>query len=682
MSGSDSKISIDQIADSFAERLERGERPSIAEYKKRYPDLADRIDAVFPALLLLENIDSRPQDRTPFIDDSIPHIVGDYQIIQEIGRGGMGIVFEARHTTMRRRVALKVLPKSAADRLDGVSRFMTEARSAGQLHHTNIVPVFEVGEIDGLHFYAMQFIHGDNLDRVINDIKRYNSSADLEELDEGAVAPANLSQSVALSMVNGQPAPRQDGDSIAHARHADTIPINAMDTYGKSSKPSNSVSSSGLSDSVFGTSDTSYGPRSGNSYLQRVAAVGVQVADALEHAHRHGVLHRDIKPANLILDTEGTVWITDFGLAKYQDDLTQTGDLIGTLRYMAPERFSGDADCRSDIFSLGLTLYELATLQCAFNETNRAKLMRDVSSRTPVRPTEINKKIPADLETIILKSIDPLPEKRYQSAEKLAADLRLFLADRPINARRPSMTERLWRIGRRNPVATCLSMCIVGLLILLVAGAVWFSADKIATETSARKESQRSLYAARIDQAKMRRFSRQKGQRFETKAAIKDALRLMPEMGFSSEETFAERRMLRNELIASTALPDIESVWRRQSIGQTGQQAKSHWGYSQKTVFDLACSKLAEANSDGRIRIVPLNQDETKAVELPSPGPQSWGMSFSPDGRYLAAVYHKENAVYRDVELKLWDLQDPAKPVWQASGVVGFDFDGDSTKLA
>ena len=176
MSESETEITIDDIADSFAASLERGEHPTIEQYKSKYPKLADRIEAVLPALLMLDGFDSQPK-RDLAVDDSIPQVLGAYEIIQEIGRGGMGVVFEARHVTMRRRVALKVLPKSLSEHSNYLSRFLSEARSAGQLHHSNIVPVFEVGHADGIHFYSMQFIHGDNLDRVIDDIKIFRDAS-------------------------------------------------------------------------------------------------------------------------------------------------------------------------------------------------------------------------------------------------------------------------------------------------------------------------------------------------------------------------------------------------------------------------------------------------------------------------------------------------------------------------
>src|SRR5205823_2952720 len=147
-----------------------------------------------------------------------------------------------------------------------------------------------------------------------------------------------------------------------------------------------------------------------------------------------GVLHRDIKPSNLLLDTHGTVWVTDFGLAKVDgtDELTGTGDLVGTLRYMAPERFQGISDPRGDVYSLGVTLYELLVLRPAFAETDRAGLIRQVLHEEPPPPRRIDRRIPRDLETIVGKAMAKEPRHRYQTAEQLADDLRRFLADSPI----------------------------------------------------------------------------------------------------------------------------------------------------------------------------------------------------------------------------------------------------------
>src|SRR5207248_1604635 len=192
-------------------------------------------------------------------------------------------------------------------------------------------------------------------------------------------------------------------------------------------------------------------------YFRSVAQIGRQAAQGLAYAHSRGIVHRDIKPSNLLLDTDGVVWITDFGLAKAEDDgLTATGDILGTLRYMAPERFRGEGDARADIYALGVTLYELLTLRPAYDSSDRLKLIEKIKAQEPPWPRSIDGRIPRDLETIVLKAIDRDPNRRYQSADAIAEDLRRFLADEPIKARQVSTTERYWRWARRNPAIALL----------------------------------------------------------------------------------------------------------------------------------------------------------------------------------------------------------------------------------
>ena len=198
------------------------------------------------------------------------------------------------------------------------------------------------------------------------------------------------------------------------------------------------------------------------SYWQGVARIGHQVADALAYAHGQGIVHRDIKPSNLLLDTKGTVWVADFGLAKAEDqqDLTHTGDILGTLRYMPPEAFGGKADSRGDIYSLGLTLYEMLAFRPAFDERDRGQLVKQVTTEEPPRLKKLNPEVPRDLETIVQKAIERDPAHRYASASELADDLRRFVDDEPIQARRASIAERLARWGRRNPAVASLAAAV------------------------------------------------------------------------------------------------------------------------------------------------------------------------------------------------------------------------------
>src|SRR5262249_12073954 len=211
------------------------------------------------------------------------------------------------------------------------------------------------------------------------------------------------------------------------------------------------------------------------TYWQSVANIGVQVAEALEYAHKQGVKHRDIKPSNLLLDTQGTVWVTDFGLAKADDqqNLTHTGDILGTLRYMPPEAFDGRADARGDVYSLGLTLYELLALRPAFGEKERNRLIKQVTQAEPARLGKLNRHVPPDLETIVHKAIDKDPRQRYASAGAFAEDLQRFIEDEPIKARRVSQTERLWRWCRRNPLVAGLSAALVLVFLAGFAGVAW-----------------------------------------------------------------------------------------------------------------------------------------------------------------------------------------------------------------
>ncbi|MEO8495218.1 MAG: serine/threonine-protein kinase, partial [Planctomycetota bacterium] len=259
--------------------------------------------------------------------------------------------------------------------------------------------------------------------------------------------------------------------------------------------------------SVPKTSDTTHDDHAaitefGAVYWQGVARIGVQVAKALSYAHRQGTLHRDIKPANLLIDEGGTVWVADFGLAKAMehDNVSRTGDIVGTLRYMAPELFVGTADARSDIYSLGLTLYELLTLTPAFDETQRKRsFLHDSGPLEPQRPRRDHPSIPRDLETIVLKAIAAEPTARYQTAAELSEDLQRFLEDRPILARRASVAERLFRWARRNPAVATLSGLAVSLLLLVavVSTTAYFRTKqaKDAAVTANANERQQRLKA-------------------------------------------------------------------------------------------------------------------------------------------------------------------------------------------
>ncbi len=458
---------VGALAEEFVERYRRGERPSITDYCRRHAELAPRIRELFPALVMIEQcgpVAEDPKDSLLFSADGQPYAapvrIGGYRIVREIGRGGMGIVYEAFQESLSRRVALKVLPPLAAAGETSLVRFRGEARAAARLHHTNIVPVFEVGEDQGCSFIAMQFIDGRGLDSVLVELQRTPSAA----------GPSNDRRASALK----HPIPRGTHDAAAGGEAGPNAGSEA---------PASPAAAGHDADERHGTSRppkerpahaANHSDSSPRRYFREVAHMGVQIAEALDYAHRRGVIHRDIKPSNLLLDTTGVVWITDFGLAKTEGDAhTRTGDIVGTVRYMAPERFAGRSDPRSDVYGLGATVYELLTLRPAFDSPDRAQLMQQVLRGDPPRPRKIDPRIPRDLETIVTKAIERDPGMRFASAGLMAEDLRRFLADQPIQARRSSVWERTWRWCLRNPAVASLTALSILVFLAGLGGVSW-----------------------------------------------------------------------------------------------------------------------------------------------------------------------------------------------------------------
>ena len=339
----------------------------------------------------------------------------------------------------------------------------------------------------------MQYIEGQGLDAVLAEVKRLRRGAAEPPEGETRLGRA-MATSVAQGLLTGHfqtPGPPADPPSTAVSSGAPT------DGPGESSPPASLGAGSGGADSA----SSILGPTEAH-YHRSVAWLGAQVAEALAHAHAHGILHRDIKPANILMDKQGTAWVADFGLAKAEggDELTDPGDIVGTLRYMAPERFRGRSDPRSDVYGLGLTLYELLTTEPAFAASDRAALVDQVVHGEPRRPRAIDPKIPRDLETIVLKAMAKEPDLRYQSAEELAEDLRRYIADRPMRARRIGAAERAWRWARRNPMVAALagSLAAVFVLGLPLVTALWLRSNHLYQLSEERRtDAESSLAQAR-----------------------------------------------------------------------------------------------------------------------------------------------------------------------------------------
>jgi serine/threonine protein kinase/Flp pilus assembly protein TadD len=420
---------VGRVVDDFVAALDRGEQPQVEDFAGRYPEIGEILREVLTALEFVRA--ARPsaerQDETPVDDTPFSGTLGDFHILREVGRGGMGVVYEAEQISLGRRVALKVLPFAAALDARQLQRFKNEAQAAAGLHHTNIVPVYYVGSDRCMNYYAMQYIDGQTLAQMIAQLRRQVGEARKKEIASGPSPPPAPGEATAPF---GVPA-RAGGSPTPKPGRAET----------------------------FSTEQSARDP----SFFRTVASLGIQAAQALEHAHQLGVIHRDIKPGNLLIEhspltihhSPPRLWITDFGLAhcRSQAGLTMTGDLVGTLRYMSPEQALAKrvtVDHRTDIYSLGATLYELLTLQPAFPGGDREELLRQIAFEEPQPPRRLNKAVPAELETIVLKALEKNPVDRFATAQELADDLERFLEDRPIQARRPTLAKRLSKWGRRN----------------------------------------------------------------------------------------------------------------------------------------------------------------------------------------------------------------------------------------
>jgi eukaryotic-like serine/threonine-protein kinase len=419
---------LTEVVDDFMGRVGRGDQPEIEDYVVRNPSIGKLLRELLPALQVMGPASLAASGTGGMAVSIVPGCLGDFYILRQIGQGGMGIVYEAEQISLVRRVALKVLPFAATLDAKQLQRFQNEARAAAHMHHRHIVPVYTAGCERGVHYYAMQYIDGQSMSALIQELRFHRAEhAEHEAID----APR--------STLSGQ-------RSLPF-----TPPDNATPRPGK-----------------FATERLAIDAE----FFRTVARWGRQAAEALEHAHQLGIVHRDIKPANLLIEGSDHLWITDFGLAHLQGDnnLTMTGDLLGTLRYMSPEQAQAGrnrVDHRTDIYSLGVTLYELLTLEPAFAGTDRHEVLRRIAVEEPALPRRLNAAIPKELEIILLKATAKFAGERYPTSQELADDFGRFLEDKPIQARRPSLLQKLKRRLRRNKaVVLAVGVCAIMMLVL------------------------------------------------------------------------------------------------------------------------------------------------------------------------------------------------------------------------
>jgi serine/threonine protein kinase/WD40 repeat protein/tetratricopeptide (TPR) repeat protein len=690
---------VEQLAEEFLQRQRRGEHPSLTEYTSKHPELADAIRDLFPALVMVEQLklahDEQQMAGGVADQAALPadhrgrpmERMGDYRLVREIARGGMGVVYEAVQESLGRHVALKVLPRNRWLEPAQIDRFQLEARSAARLHHRNIVPVYGVGEHEGVHYYAMQFIQGHGLDAIIEELRRLRG---LGRHTEGprtgdghsrASGDEITSRTLARSLDSGvfEKARTTRGStpaSISASGAAATLPMMDSDLRVSAHPTASSVrapiaeqipqsAEAPLSD----TSMSSLAP--GPEFHRSVAHIGRQAASALAYANHQGVLHRDIKPSNLLLDANGNIWVTDFGLAKLEgsDGPTRTGDVVGTVRYMAPERFDGWSDRRSDVYSLGVTLYELLTLRPLFGSTAHAKLVDKVLCDAPDPPRRLDPSIPRDLETIVLKAMAKEPAHRYATAAALEEDLVRFLEDRPILARRSSAVEQVWRWSRRNPLPAFTSIVAIATTVMLAIGAsvaAWIFHDERDRTRLAEIRGRERLFDSYVAQSRATRFSRQPGQRSGSLSVITEAEAIAGELKLSPEAF----DRLRTEAIASMALPDLTPE---------GPVIHTPPGVFE-VAFDPTMARYALRLRDGTVLVGRVSDEQviTRFEARMDHGVHVF--AFSPDGRYLATTYNAGNA------LLVWDVNARKAAIRVADavseGAVAFSPDSRQIALA
>jgi eukaryotic-like serine/threonine-protein kinase len=513
---------------AYVEAIEAGHEPDRDQFLAAHPDLRPDLETFLAGhdqvARLTAPLRSSGRGNTPAT--ASPHRdapagigeLGDFRLLREVGRGGMGVVYEAEQISLRRRVALKVLPFAAAIDPRHLQRFKTEALAAAHVQHEKIVPVHAVGCERGVHYFAMQFIEGQSLAALIAELRRLNNEPGPTEAEQAgrAVLPEE---------------PSEEETSLA----ATTISRERSEDRRR--------------------------------YFERAAGLGRQAALALEHAHQAGIVHRDVKPGNLLLDLRGQLWITDFGLAQVAGDagLTISGELLGTLRYASPEQIlarRGIVDHRSDVYSLGATLYELITLRPPFGGRDRHSLIRQIADDDPPPPCDLDPSLPPELETIVLKALRKEPADRYGTAQELADDLQRFLDGRPILARRPTPAERLQAWSRRHP--SVVGAAIVALILL--------SAASLVSTALVRREQGKTLAEQRRAESAYRR-ERQRAE--EAEARFRLARRAVDELIRASEEELAHQpgmERVRKRLLASALACYREFIEQRRS--DPGAQAE------------------------------------------------------------------------------------------------------------
>jgi WD40 repeat protein len=583
----DTEAVVELAYGEFLLREEHGERPALEEYQRRFPNHAERLRQQVALHRALQSptpaeapsvavAGQTTGTEVPIEGPGVPVVPG-YEVLDEVGRGGMGVVYKARQVALNRVVALKMIlaggHAGAAER----QRFLAEAEAVAAIKHPGIVQVHDFGTHAGLPYFALEFCPGGSLEKKLA----------------------------------GTPLPPREAAGLVE-----------------------------------------------------------QVARAVQAAHEAGIVHRDLKPANVLLTfsggsenragtapgrfcepplNEAVPKVTDFGLARRLErgsGLTQTGAVLGTPSYMAPEQAEGKKDIgpAADVWALGAILYECLTGRPPFRAATTFDTLTQVVSAEPVPPRQLQAKVPRDLETVCLKCLHKDPARRYASAADLADDLHRFLQGQAIAARAVGPAERAWRWCRRNPAVAAMTALAALLLVVIAVGASVLSVRLSAAlgqseherqqaerqrDLTARAERRRrrELFSALLAQAQANRLSRQVGQRFKSIEAIRQALALARELELPAAET----DRLRDEAVAALALADLRPAeWVKQPAGD-------RW---MRFCFDIdgASRNYAVASTHGDLFVgrAASNPDRLDwTARLPAAGRMAYHW-WSPDGRYLA----------------------------------------------
>jgi WD40 repeat protein/serine/threonine protein kinase len=667
--------------ESYTSALQRGDRPDRAAFLADLPaevagalagclDGLELVHAAAPAL-------SGTDGSLPLPGGAIPaQPLGDFQLLREVGRGGMGVVYEAIQLSLGRRVALKVLQFAATMDPRQLQRFRHEAQAAAMLHHPNVVPVFGVGCERGVHYYAMQLIQGRSLAAMIDELKGAGSSG-----GGGIQSPT------------GHWGDCGDcGDEGAKGHSVHSFPVSRV--------------SNGANDTPPVAVLTTQRTRRDKAHYRHIAELIAQAADALEYAHSMGVVHRDIKPANLLLDEAGHLWVTDFGLAKLDAavGMTVSGDLIGTLRYMSPEQAlarHGLVDHRTDVYSLGATLYELLTLTPAVDGADKHELLRKLAFEEPIPLQKLDRAIPAELEIVALKCLAKPPADRYTTAGEVAADLRRFVAHRPITAKPPTIRQRAAKwAGRHQGFIRAFAALLVVVTAGLIAGLVllvraWDEAERVNAALRLRlypadmrrahelylrggpKELEEmaemlAAYEARPGETDLRGF-----EWHYLKHLLDARPRLVHAFPAASGDVYVAQYSPDGRFIVTAGKEHVINWWDARTFALV-DRLHGHTKDVNCVAFSPDGRLMASCSDDATIRLWDVPTRREVAPPLKEHTDSVHRVAFSPDGRLLASAGW-------DSVVRLWDVatrECVAKLTGHAYRVYGVAFSPDGQVLA